>query len=51
MSAKRKLNSAHFLGCLFVAGLIGLITQSFVVFLIMLASLLAAAYHAGDIRR
>jgi hypothetical protein len=51
MSAKHKLNSAHFMGSIIVSGLIGLVTESFGVFLVALAALLAAAYHAGDIRR
>jgi hypothetical protein len=51
MGAKQKLNSAHFVGSLIIAGLVGLVTGSLVVFLIAFVSLLAAAYHAGDIRR
>jgi hypothetical protein len=50
MSAKRKLNSAHFIGCMMVSGLVGLAAESFGVFLIALAASLAAAYHAGGIR-
>ena len=49
--AKQKLNSAHFMGSLLVSGMIGLLTESFVVFLVALAALLTTAYHAGDIRR
>jgi hypothetical protein len=51
MSAKHKLNSAHFMGSLVASGLIGLITESFAVFLVVLAAALAAAYHAGEIRK
>jgi hypothetical protein len=51
MSAKHKLNSAHLMGSIIVSGLIGLVTESFGVFLVALAASLAAAYHAGDIRR
>ncbi len=51
MSAKHKLNSAHLLGALLVAGLVGGVTGSAGVFLIALAALLTAGYHAGDIRR
>jgi hypothetical protein len=51
MSAKRKLNSANFIGCLLVAGLLGLVTESFIVFVLAAVALVAAAYHAGDIRR
>jgi Na+(H+)/acetate symporter ActP len=50
-SAKNKLNAAHFLGCTLLSGLIGLVSESFVVFLVALAASLAAAYHAGNIRR
>ena len=51
MSAKHKLNAAHFTGTLLVAGLLGLVTGSAIVFLIVFGSLLVAAYHAGDIRK
>jgi hypothetical protein len=48
VSAKHKLNSAHFLGSLLVAGLVGRAAGSTAVFL---AALLVAAYLSGDIRR
>ena len=51
MSAKNKLNGAHFLGALLVAGLIGGVTESWIVFLIALAGILVAGVVAGDIRR
>jgi hypothetical protein len=51
VSAKHKLNAAHGCGCLLVAGLLGWLTGSWAVFGIALIALLAAAYHAGDIRR
>jgi hypothetical protein len=51
MSARKKLNAANFLGSFIVAGLIGGVTGSWIVFWIAFASLLLAAYHAGDIRR
>jgi hypothetical protein len=51
MSAKHKLNAAHFQGALLVAGLAGALTDSWAVFVIALVALLAAAYHAGDVRR
>ncbi len=50
MSAKHKLNSAHLLWSLFVAGLFGVVTQSLTLFLIALAALLIAALQAGNIR-
>jgi len=51
LSAKKKLNAAHFLGALVVAGLSGGLTASWMVFWIALAGLLTAAFVAGDIRR
>jgi hypothetical protein len=51
MSAKRKLNAAHLLGTLVLAGLLGGLTGSWLVFGIALLGLLIACYLAGDIRR
>jgi hypothetical protein len=51
MSAKHKLNAAHFTGSLLVAGLIGWVTGSFTVFWIVLVASMIAGYVAGDIRR
>ena len=51
MSAKHKLNAAQFCGSLLVAGLFGGLMGSWVVFVIALAALLVAAFHAGDLRR
>src|SRR5262245_52825900 len=51
MSAKHKLNAAHFYGALLVAGLLAWVTGSLIVFLIALVALLVAGYHAGDLRR
>ena len=51
MPAKEKLNAANFLGSLLVAALLGGLTDSWLVFVIALAALLAANFHAGDIRR
>ena len=51
MSAKNKLNGAHFLGALLVAGLLGVVTGSFAVFVVALIGLLIAGALAGDIRR
>jgi hypothetical protein len=51
VSAKHKLNSAHLLGALLVAGLFGGISGSWLVFLVALVALLLAGYHAGEIRR
>jgi hypothetical protein len=51
VSAKHKLNRFHLHAALLVAGLFGWVTGSMAVFLIALAALLVAGYHAGDIRR
>jgi hypothetical protein len=49
-TAKHKLNSAHFLGSLVVAGLIGGATGSVGVFLLALVVFVAVGLHSGDIR-
>ena len=46
-----KLNAAHFMGSLLVAGLVGWVTGSPTVFLIALVASLIAGSYAGDIRR
>ena len=51
MGAKSKLNALHLEGALIVAGLIGLATGSFPIFLLTLAGLLAVGVVSGDIRR
>ena len=51
MSAKHKLNAAHWLGALLVASLLGGLTGSWSVFLLALVALLVASWLAGDIRR
>ena len=50
MSAKHKLNAMNFCGSLVVAGVVGLVTGSFTIFVIALLALLAAGYYAGDLR-
>jgi hypothetical protein len=50
MSAKHKLNSVHFLGSLGLAGLVGGVSGSWLVFFIALAGLLVAGFMARDIR-
>ena len=50
MSAKHKLNGAHFLGALAVASLVGALNRSWNVFVIALAGLLVAGLLARDIR-
>jgi uncharacterized protein related to proFAR isomerase len=50
MSARHKLNSAAVHGVLIVAGLIAGLTESWRVFLLLVAALIATAVHSGDIR-
>jgi hypothetical protein len=50
MSARNKLNAAHVNGVLFVAGLLGIATNSGVVFLLAAAILFATSWQAGVIR-
>ena len=50
MGARQKLNSAHVNGALLMAGLVGLLLQSPIVFLIALAALVASAFMGGGIR-
>jgi hypothetical protein len=50
MSAKHKLNASNFCGSLVVAGLVGWLTGSFAIFVVVLIALLVAGYHAGDLR-
>jgi len=51
MGAKRQLNRFYGLSALLIAGLIGVVTQSWVVFWIAWAALLIGSIHAGNIRR
>jgi hypothetical protein len=50
LSAKHKLNAAYFQGAVVLAGAAGLATQSWTVFFIVLALLVATALSSGDIR-
>jgi len=50
MSARRKLNAAHLLGSLLIAGLVGLITGSGLAFTVALVALLLADLVSRDIR-
>jgi hypothetical protein len=50
MGARKKLNSAYFLGSLLVAGLAGLLTGSWLVLLVGLAVLVGINVNNGDIR-
>ena len=51
MSAKHKLNAAHFTGCLLIAGLAGYLTDSLGVFVLAFVCLIGTSVHAGDIRK
>jgi hypothetical protein len=51
MGAKAKLNTAYFHGAVVVAGVLGWMAGSWMVFLIALGVLLVANVFAGDIRR
>jgi hypothetical protein len=50
MGARQKLNTAYGLGSLFVASLVGLVTQSWVVFVIALLVAIGCNFYLGEIR-
>lgn len=50
MGARQKLNEAYFIGELFIAGIIGMATGSFAVFVAVLGALVAMSMHSGGIR-
>ena len=50
MGARQKLNEAHVNGALIAAGVLGLMTGSWVIFIIAGAALIGAATSNGDIR-
>lgn len=50
MSARNKLNAANVNGVLFVAGLLGIVTESGTVFLLATAFLFFTNWQAGGIR-
>ena len=49
-NARQKLNSAAIHGALLIAGLIAAITQSWIIFMVILGILLTTAVISGDIR-
>jgi hypothetical protein len=51
MGAKQKLNGAVLNGAVAFAGLAGLLTGSWAVFVVILALMVGAAFVAGDLRR
>ncbi len=50
MGARQKLNQAFFLGSVIVAGLLGLLTASWVVFVVAVAVLVGSNLYLGEIR-
>jgi len=50
MGARQKLNSAYFVGSLLFAGLAGAATQSWFVFVLAVAVLVALNIYLGEIR-
>ena len=49
-TARHKLNRAHFLGVLLIAGLVGAIFESWMAFLIATGVLIVSSVHDGHIR-
>ncbi len=50
MGARQKLNSAHLTGSLVLAGVAGVLAESFAVFLIALGFLIVCSINDGGIR-
>jgi hypothetical protein len=50
MGARNRLNAAAINGVLFIAGLVALLTGSWIVFGVIAVALIATSLHAGDIR-
>lgn len=50
MGARHKLNRAHFFGSLLLAGIVGGLTQSWLLFVLALLVSLAGNLYAGEIR-
>ena len=49
-TAKNKLNQAHYNGALVLAGIVGLGSGSFPIFIIALAVCIGVSFHSGGIR-
>lgn len=49
-TARHKLNRAHFLGVLLIAGLVGAMFESWMAFLIAAGVLIVSSVHDGNIR-
>ncbi len=50
MGARHKLNQAYFNGAVFFAAIMGMLTESWAVFFVILGLSIAIALHSGDIR-
>ena len=50
MGARQKLNAVAIQGCLIVSGIIGLVCQSWLIFLITSVVLIGSSLAGGDIR-
>jgi len=50
VSARNKLNVAHTNGCLVIAAFVGMMAESWAVFLLAFAALVAGGIVGGDIR-
>lgn len=50
MGARQKLNAVAIQGCLIVSGIIGLVCQSWLIFVIASVVLIGASLTGGDIR-
>ena len=50
MGARHKLNQAYFNGSLIIAGVVGLATESFGLFVVVLGVLIMCNMHSGEIR-
>jgi hypothetical protein len=50
MSARTKLNLAFFHGALLVSGVIGMGSESWAVFFVVMAALLGGGWYVGDLR-
>jgi hypothetical protein len=50
VGARQKLNSAAIMGSLLLAGFLGVVTNSWIVFIIAAVIMLGLSLHSGDIR-
>ena len=51
MTAKHKLNAANINGALLIAAVLGTLTESWIVFLIVAGLLISSGLHDGSIRK